>query len=264
VRIRTEQSILRALSGLCILQVVVSLACGGAASLFRQYEYEEDVYLSLNGTATVYVNSSVAALNALRGTAFDTSPAARVDRDAIRAYYSTPNTHVTWVRPSRRNNRRFVHVRMEVDDVRRLGEAAPFAWSSYRFQRDGNLFVYRQTITGAAGQNAGGGKWTGDEIVAFRLHLPSKIEYHNTLRDNLKRGNILVWEQPFADRRRGEPLTLDARMQTQSILYRTLWLFGATALAVAAMFGLVIWWVLRRGATIRPGPTDGSASAGTR
>jgi hypothetical protein len=43
------------------------------------------------------------------------------------------------------------------------------------------------------------------------------------------------------------PLTLDARMQTQSILYRTLWLFGATILAVAFSFLVVIWWILRKG-----------------
>ena len=36
-------------------------------------------------------------------------------------------------------------------------------------------------------------------------------------------------------------------MQTQSILYRTLWLFGFTFLAVAVVFAGVIWWVLRRG-----------------
>ena len=36
-------------------------------------------------------------------------------------------------------------------------------------------------------------------------------------------------------------------MQTQSILYRTLWLFAATFLAVAVGFGLIVWWVFRRG-----------------
>ena len=61
--------------------------------------------------------------------------------------------------------------------------------------------------------------------MAFRLHLPSKIRSTTPARD-VRRGNILVWEQPLADRLRGAPLTLDARMETQSILYRTLWLFG--------------------------------------
>ena len=246
------KKILWVLCGLCAL--IVASACRGT-TLFHQYEYEEDLYLSLDGSATVFVNSSIPALNALRGTAFDPSPAARVDISAVRAYFSTSDTNVTWARPSRRNNRRFVHVRLEVDDVRRLAQAAPFAWSTYQFQRDGSLFVYSQTIGAAAGQDVGKVGWKGDELIAFRLHLPSRIRYHNTLRET--RGNILVWEQPLADRLRGTPLTLDARMETQSILYRTLWLFAATVVAVAVAFGLVIWWVLRWGAAGAPRPSPG-------
>jgi hypothetical protein len=139
-----------------------------------------------------------------------------------------------------------VHVRADVDDIRRLGEVAPFAWSTYEFQKDDNHFVYRQAIGAAAGKDVGHVGWTGREIVAFRLHLPSKITFNNSGGD-IKRGNIVAWEQPLADRLHGSPLTLDARMETQSILYRTLWLFGATFVAVAVAFGLVIWWVLRRG-----------------
>jgi hypothetical protein len=66
------------------------------------------------------------------------------------------------------------------------------------------------------------------------------------------RGNILVWEQPLADRLRGEPLVLEARMETQPILYRTLYLFGATALVVAATFAGIIFWVMRKGVTLEP------------
>ena len=138
----------------------------------------------------------------------------------MRAYYSTPNTHVTRVSESRRNGRRFVHVRLDVDDVRRLADATPFAWSSYRFERDGGLFVFRQTVGPAAGKDVGTVGWTGRELAAFRLHLPSKIAYHNTR--GVGRGNILAWEQPLADRLRGVPLTLDARMESQSILYLSL------------------------------------------
>src|ERR1035437_7140397 len=124
-----------------LLAIATTVACGSGPGLFRQYEYEEEAYLSLDGTATVYVNSSVAALDALRGASFDASPTARLDREEVRAYSSTPNTHVTRISESRRSGRRFVHVRLDVDDIRRLAGAAPFAWSSYRFERDGNLFV---------------------------------------------------------------------------------------------------------------------------
>jgi hypothetical protein len=234
---------------LCVLFViaVAGAACSRTSAWFRQYEYEEEVYLSLDGTATVYVNSSIPALNALRGTSFDTSPNARVDRDAIRAYYAqSPSVHVPRVTTSRRSGRRFVHVRADVDDIRRLGEVAPFAWSSYEFQKVGNLFVYRQAIGAASGRDVGHVGWTGREIVAFRLHLPSKITGNNS-GSEVKRGNIVAWEQPLADRLRGSPLALEAQMETQSILHRTLWLFAATFIAVAVAFGLVIWWVLRRG-----------------
>jgi hypothetical protein len=226
--------------------VLAMSACGGT-SLFRQYEYEEEIYLSLDGTATVYVNGSLAALNALRGTSFDTTPAARVDMAAVRAYYSTPEVEVARLTQWRRNNRRFVQMRLDVHDISRLGDAPPFAWSTYKFRQDGNLFIYRQTVGAAAGKSVGTTGWNGRELVAFRLHLPSKIRYHNT-HGVESRGNILSWEQPLAARLRGEPLEIEARMDTQSILYTTLWLFAVTFLVVAAAFTGVVWWVMRRGA----------------
>src|SRR6516162_6337223 len=112
---------------LALVALAATIAVGCASGgLFRQYEYEEDIYLSLDGTATVFVNSSVPALNALRGTSLDTSPTARLDREAVRRFYSTPVTHVTQISQSRRNGRRFLHVRLDVEDVRRLGATAPF------------------------------------------------------------------------------------------------------------------------------------------
>jgi hypothetical protein len=236
----------------CALSVA---ACSSSNALFRQYEYEEEIYLSLDGSATVYVNSSLAALNALRGTAFDTDPVVRVDTAAVRSYFTSPVARVVRVGQSRRSNRRFVHVRLDVADIRTLSEAPPFAWSKYQFTRDGEMFKYRQTIGAPAGKDPGNAGWNGSELVAFRLHLPSKIRYHNTGRD-VGRGNILVWEQSLADRLRNVPIVyaekgadgvLDARMDAQSILYTTLWLFGLTFVTVAVVFCAVIWWVMRRG-----------------
>jgi hypothetical protein len=107
------------------------------------------------------------------------------------------------------------------------------------------VYAFRQTVGNAAGKEVGDVGWTGRELVAFRLHLPSRIQYHNS-GGEIGRGNILVWEQRFAARQRGARLTLDARMDPDSILYRTLWLFGWTFVAVAVAFGLVIAWIVRR------------------
>ena len=246
-----------------VLAGLVGTACdGGGGGVFRQYEYEEEIYLSLDGTATVYVNSSVPALVALRGAPLDTSPTARLDRAVVRNFYTSPVTRVTSVSTSRRSNRRFVHVRLDVDDVRRLGEAGPFAWSTYQFARDGSLYQYRQAVGPAGGQPVANVGWTGRELVAIRLHLPSEIVYHNTRPGNLRRGNILVWEQSLDDRLRNVPLALDARMKTQSILNRTLWLFGLTFVAVAVVFLVVIWWLLSRGAKGGGGRRDGTPCGG--
>ena len=85
-----------------------------------KYEYDEDVFLALDGSATVYVNASVPALVALRGVALDVDPRARLDRNDVRALFESPVVEVVSVTTSRRDNRRYVHVRIEVDDIRRL------------------------------------------------------------------------------------------------------------------------------------------------
>lgn len=239
-----------ALVAICV--VVWSAACGRGTGLFRQYEYEEELYLSLDASATIYVNSSITALNILRGASFDHA----VEASEVKAYFTAPGADVTRVSFSRRNDRRYVHVRLRVDDVRRLGSTPRFAWSSYEFERDGEVYVYRQRVGAGATPVGGEASWRGDEIVAFRVHVPSKVVYHNV--DRVRRGNILAWEQPLTDRLAGRPIEIEARMQTQSILYRTLGLFGLTLLLVAALFGAVLWWVARQGgrgtaARARPG-----------
>jgi hypothetical protein len=225
----------------------MAAACGG--SQYRQYEYEEEMYLSLDGSATVYVHSSVAALNALRGTSFDTKPTARSDRDAVRQVFTTPVTRVVRVTTSRRRGRQYLHVRLETDDVRTLGAAGVLSWSSYSFARQGDTMVYKQSVAGgAASPHADrAADLTGDELVAFRIHVPSVVTYHNAGAANLRRGNIVVWEQSLADRLRGGPLELEVQMQPQSILYRTLILFASMCAAVALLFAVVIWRVVRAG-----------------
>jgi hypothetical protein len=215
------------------LVVAVAFAASCGSRMLKQYEYEEDVHLSLDGSAVVYLNASVPALVALRGLDLDVAPNARLDRARVRAMYTSPASEVTRVSTSRRLGRRFVHVRLVVDDIRRLGEAGPFAWSAYQFQpgAGGGQLIYRQVVGASAGRDVGQVGWTGRELVAFRLHVPSRIDYHNAGPDNLERGNILVWERTLDARRAGDPLEMEVRMQTTSILARTLLLFAASGAA---------------------------------
>jgi hypothetical protein len=229
-----------------VTALVVTPACSGNL-LSRKYEYEEDIYLALDGSATVYVNASVAALVALRGLPLDVDPRARLDRTAVRVLFESPSTHVANVSASRRDNRRYVHVRIDVPDVARLGQAAPFAWSQYGVDRTETVVKYRQVLSAAASRDVGNVGWSGRELMAIRLHLPSRVVFHNSPTRTVERGNIIVWEQTLNDRLRGQPLEVEAHIETQSILARTLILFGLMVVLAAATFALLIWLVRRRG-----------------
>src|SRR3954462_15329534 len=88
-------------------------ACGGRL-VKQQYEYEEELYLGLDGSATLNVNASVPALVALRGAGLNPSSRARFERERIRAFFDGPGVTVTALSFSRRYGRRFVHVSMDL------------------------------------------------------------------------------------------------------------------------------------------------------
>jgi hypothetical protein len=248
---------LRVRAALLLAILTAAAACRGGGILGKQYEYEEDLYLSTDGSATLIVNSSIAALAALRGLDLNVDPSAQVARERIRAAYESPNTEVTRVsRPWRRDGRRFVQIRMRVHDVRQLGASAPFSWSRYTMAEENGQRVFRQQVGASALRpgsltNVG---WKGQELVAFRLHLPSRILYHNA-RDietnevsSIRRGNILAWEQQLTDRLDGRPIEIEVRMDPQSILYTTLWLFAGAFAAAVLVIGGFIWLTVRKGA----------------
>lgn len=245
------------LAAVLVTAALGSAACDAATKIFgKQYEYEEDLYVSLDGSATLVVNASLPALVALRGLQIDPNPSGRLDSDAIRAAYQSPTTEVTRVSPPwHRRGRRFVQVRVAVSDIRKLHEVAPFSWSHYGLAPQNGVTVFTQHVGASAFkpgtlQNVG---WDGTEIVAFRLHLPSKVRWHNSrdLDTNetnaIARGNILGWEQHLADRLDGKPVDIRVEMESQSILYRTLWLFGGAFLAAVTLLLALIWWTIRKG-----------------
>ncbi len=237
-----------------------------------KYEYEEQVYLNVDGSATVIVDSSIAAFVALRGLPFDPSPSAPIDRDQTRRLFEALGCRdVSVGQPWRRDGRRFIQIRIETDDVRTLAACKPLDWSTYLFERTDQELHYRQTVGAAAAGDPGTVNWTGAELVAFKLHLPSRVTYHNVKRldgtnGDLQRGNILTWAQYLRHRRAGVPIDMEVRMEPRSILYQTLWLFAGAFVAALAALGGAIWWTVRRGrraAAARPSRPASSAPRGS-
>jgi hypothetical protein len=231
------------------LAALALLALASCARPFgRQYEYEEEVYIDLDGSATVIVNSSMAALAALHGLDVPLDPLAAVDRERIRALYQSPVSQVTRVsRPWRRNNRRFIQVRIEVPDIRRLPEAAPFAWARYTFTQRQETLEFVQELGPSAGKDVGDVGWTGQELMAVRVHIPSRVTHHNAPSHMIERGNILSWEQSLKARLAGEPLRVEAHFGVQRILVLTVALFLAAMATAAVTVAGLIWWVVRKG-----------------
>ena len=231
--------------------VVLMFSACQSLGLVKRYEYDERVELSLDGSAVVDISASIPALVALRGATLSVDPEARFDRQVCRQLYAGPGVTVREVSAFRRHGRRFVHVRLDVRDIAQLPKLVPLSWSRYRLDRLASEFRFVQEVGPAAQLDVGDVGWTGDELVAFRVHFPSRINFNNSPL-NVERGNLLVWEQTLRDRLAGVPLRMEARIQTESILYRTLWLFGGTFVAAMLALAAIIWWVSRKGRSVVP------------
>ena len=171
-------------------------------------EYEEQFDLSLDGSATGYVNASVPALVALRGIELDTRPdgAAR-SRGSAAVLLRQRRAGDAHQHRRGAHGRRFVQLRMDMDDVRKLANRRRSHGRRSASARRAISIVYMQRVgrlrRAATWANVG---WNGTEIVAFRLHLPARIRFHNAPSQRVDRGNILEWEQPLADRLKGVPI----------------------------------------------------------
>ena len=236
----------------CVAVAMLMVAACQTLGLVKRYEYDERIELSLDGSAVVDITASIPALVALRGATLSVDPEARFDRQAFRRLYEGPGVVVREVSAFRRYGRRFVHVQLAVSDITQLPRLVPLSWSRYTLDRLDQEYRFVQEVGRSAQLAVGDVGWTGNELIAFRVHLPSRINFHNSPLGRVERGNILAWEQTLRDRLAGAPLRMEARMQTESILYHTLWLFVGTFIAAMLALAAIIWWVSRKGRSVVP------------
>jgi hypothetical protein len=248
---------------LAIVLAAAAAACG-RSPLGQEYEYEEDLTLSMDGSASLVVNTSILALDALKGMSLNTDVTARADqiRDQVRASYESQYSRVGRISTWTRRGRRFVGIHLTVPDIRELSKAAPFSGTTYELRSEGEQVVFRQTLSKPPPQVIRIPAWRGDEIIAFRLHLPARIRFQNSRYLDAgesrpaSRGNILTWEQRLNQRLEGKPIAyaedrtpdvMEARMDRDSILFRTLWLFGIAFAAALVVLAALIWLTMRKG-----------------
>ena len=243
--------------------------------LGTEYQYEEDLTLSLDGSATLVVNASVPALVALRGLPLNTDLRTRGDelKNQLRDLYASDVTRVGRISNWTRRGRRFVGIHVTVSDVRALSKVAPFAWAKYDLREEGEQVVFRHTLSkprdAAAAYRPDRRRDRRVPPASSRAHplpelalprprrvAPRRARQHPDLGAAAERS-----PRREADRLRGgrTPDVMEVRMDRQSILYRTLWLFGIAFAAALLVIAGLIWLTMRRGATTDPsGPASSS------
>jgi len=243
-------------AGLVALMMSALFIASCTNPLSRQYEYEEQLYLKVDGSATVVVDASLPALVLLRGASFDPSLSGSTDRAAVRRLYESAGCPIDSVsRLWERRGRRFAQIQISVKDLKTLPACPLLSWSTYSLTphpAQPQQLKYLQTLGPPAGRDPGAVNWDGSELVAFKVHAPSRVHFHSVKKldgsdGDPERGNILTWEQTLADRRAGRPLTMEVHMETTSILYTTLWLFGGAFVAAVILLVTLIWLTIRRG-----------------
>ena len=89
------------------MSALLLLSACSVNPLSRKYEYEEETYVNLDGSATVYVNAAVPALVALRGVDLPHDARARLDRNDVRVHGGVPaGPHASGVYPAHIQARR--------------------------------------------------------------------------------------------------------------------------------------------------------------
>src|SRR5258708_3429798 len=139
----------RAVVAAVVVAAAVTACNGRRGPLGPAYEYEEDLTLSLNGSATLVVNASVPALVALRGLPLNPDPRTRGDqlKKQIEDLYTSPYTKVGRISAWTRHNRRFFGIHLTVSDIRSLPQTAPFSWARNELHEQGEQIVFRERLS---------------------------------------------------------------------------------------------------------------------
>jgi len=214
----------------CLLFLV---AAGLSTSACTSYEYEEDVFLEVDGSGRLRVSGSEAMLDALLD--------AEVTPPSLASSFDGEGLAVDSVRETKRDGRSFFHVQGRFRDWNELCRHPAFRGRRCRLARAEDaleLEVEIPPFPGAVPPGVDPGA-----LVGFRFHLPSTVRAHNAP-EGVQRGNILAWERSVAETFGDAPLLVQARFDRESVLRTTLRVLalalGTVVVAVAAAVALMV------------------------
>ena len=215
------------------------MVAAGAALLVSgctAYEYEEEVFLGVDGSGSLRVSGSAEILAALHA---DPATAA-----SMRARFLGPGLEVDSVRETERDGRRFVHVQGRFDAWNELCAHPVFANRECALETADDELTLRLTLP--APQRAVPEGVPSDAVLALRFHFPSSVRYHNS-RGGIERGNIIEWERSPSQLFEASDLRIEATFERRTVLATTVVVLGTAIAIVVGAVALALWLMARKG-----------------
>ncbi len=230
------------------------------------YEYEEEVFLEVDGSGRLRVSGSSEILEALH--AFNRLN--RLNRrngpdggsvSSMTSRFEGPGFELDSVRETEREGRSFVHVQGRFADWNELCAHPAFADRECRLDvtDDDELELYL-TLPVPEGDIPKG--VSPDATIALRFHFPSTVLYHNS-RSDIERGNIIGWERTAAEHFDAAELVVEARFERRSVLATTVVILGTAVAVVLFSVALALFLMVRKGRKQLALEADGALSART-
>jgi hypothetical protein len=215
------------------LILLVLFAASGCAT----YEYEEEVFLEIDGSGEIRMSGSteaVAALHDLESTGLE--PA--------KALFTGEGVTLVSSVQTERGGRKFVHVRARFSHWEDLCRLPAFRERGCRFAEGTEGLVLELSLPSPRMKLPE--SLDPQALLALRYHFPSTIHYHNSPGD-IERGNILSWKRTLREHFAGRPLDLAVRFDRRTILETTARVVGLALGLVLTSIATALFVMVRKG-----------------
>jgi hypothetical protein len=208
-----------------------------AASGCTTYEYDEEVFLEVDGSGEIRMSGSTAAIEALHG--LDEASAG-----SAKALFEGEGVEILSALETERDRRKFVHVQARFADWEKLCRIPGFHNRRCRLAEEEEGLALELSLPSP--QAAAPEGLDPQALLALRYHLPSTIRYHNSPSD-IERGNILSWKRTLKEHFAGRPLDVEVRFDRRTILAATVSIVGLALGLVLASIVTALFVMVRKG-----------------
>ncbi len=208
-----------------------------AASGCATYEYEEEVYLEVDGAGEIRMSGSTAAIEALHG--LDAA-----DAGSAKALFHGEGIEVLSALETERDRRKFVHVEARFAAWENLCRLPAFRGRRCILAMEEEGLALELSLPPP--RSAAPEGLDPQALLALRFHVPSTIRYHNSPSD-IERGNILSWERTLREHFAGRPLDVEVRFDRRTVLAATVSVMGIALALVAVSIGTALLVMVRKG-----------------